>query len=74
MIMNLEAADREVARRLIDFASGLCYALDGSMEKVATGVYLLKPAPPAPVATTTSTTTERGTGWTDHAEHSVSWN
>jgi cell division inhibitor SepF len=43
--MNLEAADREVSRRLIDFASGLCYALEGSMEKVASGVYLLKPAP-----------------------------
>ena len=34
MIMNLEGSDREVARRLIDFASGLCYGLDGSMEKV----------------------------------------
>ena len=45
VIMNLEAADREVSRRLIDFASGICYALNGSMEKVATGVYLLKPAP-----------------------------
>ncbi len=44
VIMNLEGSDREVARRLIDFASGLCYALDGSMEKVANGVYLLKPA------------------------------
>ncbi len=43
VIMNLEAADREVSRRLIDFASGLCYGLNGSMEKVATGVYLLKP-------------------------------
>ena len=43
VIMNLEGADREVARRLIDFASGLCYGLDGTMEKVATGVYLLKP-------------------------------
>lgn len=48
VIMNLEATDREVARRLIDFASGLCYALDGSMEKVASGVYLLKPVPPRP--------------------------
>jgi cell division inhibitor SepF len=45
VIMNLEGSDREVARRLIDFASGLCYGLDGSMEKVANGVYLLKPAP-----------------------------
>lgn len=45
VIMNLEGTDRGVARRLIDFASGICYAMDGSMEKVATGVYLLKPAP-----------------------------
>jgi cell division inhibitor SepF len=44
VIMNLESADREVSRRLIDFASGLCYGLSGSMEKVATGVYLLKPS------------------------------
>ena len=41
--MNLDACERDVARRLIDFASGLCYALDGSMEKVANGVYLLRP-------------------------------
>jgi len=44
VILNLESADRDVARRLIDFASGVCYSLDGTMEKVATGVYLLKPA------------------------------
>jgi cell division inhibitor SepF len=43
VIMNLEATDREVSRRLIDFASGLCYGLNGTMEKVASGVYLLKP-------------------------------
>jgi len=48
VIMNLEGSDREVARRLIDFASGLCYGLDGSMEKVANGVYLLKPAAERP--------------------------
>jgi cell division inhibitor SepF len=46
VIMNLEGTDRSIARRLIDFASGICYALDGSMEKVATGVYLLKPRTP----------------------------
>lgn len=45
VILNLESADRDVTRRLVDFASGVCYALDGTMEKVATGVYLLKPAP-----------------------------
>jgi cell division inhibitor SepF len=44
VILNLESADREVTRRVVDFASGVCYALDGTMEKVATGVYLLKPA------------------------------
>lgn len=46
VIMNLESSDREVSRRLIDFASGLCYGLNGTMEKVATGVYLLKPVGP----------------------------
>lgn len=45
VIMNLEGTERDVSRRLIDFASGLCYGLNGTMEKVATGVYLLKPAP-----------------------------
>jgi len=45
VILNLESADRDTSRRLIDFASGVCYSLDGTMEKVATGVYLLKPAP-----------------------------
>ena len=43
VIMNLEGTERDIPRRLIDFASGICYALDGTMEKVATGVYLLKP-------------------------------
>jgi cell division inhibitor SepF len=32
-----------MSRRIIDFASGLCYALGGTMEKVGTGVFLLKP-------------------------------
>jgi cell division inhibitor SepF len=49
VIMNLEGTERDVSRRLIDFASGLCYALDGTMEKVATGVYLLKPVGSRPV-------------------------
>jgi len=48
VIMNLEGTERDVARRLIDFASGICYSLDGTMEKVATGVYLLKPASQRP--------------------------
>jgi cell division inhibitor SepF len=44
VIMNLQEADRELSRRLIDFASGLCYGLGGSMDKVANSVYLLVPA------------------------------
>ena len=43
VIMNLQGADRDLARRLIDFASGLCYGLGGQMEKVANQVYLLTP-------------------------------
>jgi cell division inhibitor SepF len=44
VIVNLQAASREVARRLIDFASGLCYGLAGNMDRVAKEVYLLTPA------------------------------
>jgi cell division inhibitor SepF len=43
VIVNLQAADRDLARRLIDFASGLCYGLAGQMEKIANQVYLLTP-------------------------------
>lgn len=44
VIMNLQSADRDLARRLIDFASGLCYGIGGQMEKVANHVYLLTPS------------------------------
>lgn len=44
VIMNLEGVEREISRRLVDFACGLVYGLGGSMEKVGAGVYLLKPA------------------------------
>ncbi len=43
VIVNLQSADRELERRLIDFASGLCYGLAGKMDKVANHVYLLTP-------------------------------
>ena len=43
VIMNLQGVERDLARRLIDFASGICYALDGGMEKVASQVFLLTP-------------------------------
>jgi cell division inhibitor SepF len=44
VIINLQAVDRDLARRLIDFASGLCYGIGGQMERVAKDVYLLTPA------------------------------
>lgn len=44
VIINLQGVDRELSRRLIDFSSGICYALGGHMEKVASHVYLLTPA------------------------------
>ena len=44
VIVNLQTADRDLARRIIDFISGLCYALGGKMEKVADQVYLLAPS------------------------------
>ena len=43
VIMNLQGSDRDLARRLIDFASGLCYGIGGQMERVANQVYLLTP-------------------------------
>jgi cell division inhibitor SepF len=44
VILNLFGLERDLSRRLIDFASGVCYALGGQMEKVTNGVYLLIPA------------------------------
>ena len=44
VIVNLQAADRELARRMIDFCSGVTYALGGSMDKVADQVFLLTPS------------------------------
>ena len=43
VILNLQGSDTELSKRLIDFASGLTYALDGSMQRVADKVFLLTP-------------------------------
>jgi len=43
VILNLQSADNELSKRLIDFASGLTYALDGGMQRVADKVFLLTP-------------------------------
>lgn len=44
VIMNLQGTEDPVARRLVDFASGLVFGLDGKIEPVAQRVYLLTPA------------------------------
>ena len=43
VILNLQAADTDLAKRLIDFSSGLTYALDGGMQRVADKVFMLTP-------------------------------
>ncbi|HKG36913.1 MAG TPA: cell division protein SepF [Solirubrobacterales bacterium] len=43
VILNLQTADHELSKRLIDFASGLTYALDGGMQRIAEKVFLLTP-------------------------------
>ena len=43
VIMNLAGASPDIARRLVDFASGLAYGLAGSMQQVADRVVLLTP-------------------------------
>jgi cell division inhibitor SepF len=44
VIVNLQNVDRDLSRRIIDFASGLCYGIGGQMERVANQVYLLTPS------------------------------
>jgi cell division inhibitor SepF len=44
VIVNLQANDRDLSRRMIDFCSGVTYALSGSMDKVADQVFLLTPS------------------------------
>jgi cell division inhibitor SepF len=43
VILNLQSSETELAKRLIDFASGLTYALDGGMQRIADKVFLLTP-------------------------------
>lgn len=43
VILNLQGTDTDLSKRLIDFASGLTYALDGGMQRIADKVFLLTP-------------------------------
>ncbi len=43
VVLNLESANKDVARRLVDFLSGCAYALDGKIKKVALATYIITP-------------------------------
>jgi cell division inhibitor SepF len=43
VILNLQTTDHELSKRMIDFCSGLTYALDGGMQRVAEKIFLLTP-------------------------------
>jgi cell division inhibitor SepF len=43
VILNLQTTDHELSKRMIDFSSGLTYALDGGMQRIAEKVFLLTP-------------------------------
>jgi cell division inhibitor SepF len=43
VIINLQGTDTDLSKRLIDFSSGLTYALDGGMQRIADKVFLLTP-------------------------------
>ncbi len=44
VIIDLRDTDTRVMRRILDFASGVCYAQGGGMEKVSSGVFMMKPS------------------------------
>ncbi len=44
VILNLQSASSDLSKRLIDFGSGLTYALDGGMQRIADKTFLLTPA------------------------------
>ena len=43
VVLNLESTNKDVARRLIDFLSGVAYAGDGKIKKVSTNTYIITP-------------------------------
>ena len=43
VIVNLEKLEKEIARKVVDFLSGAVYALDGNIQKVSNGIFLIAP-------------------------------
>ncbi|KJS02856.1 MAG: cell division protein SepF [Peptococcaceae bacterium BRH_c4a] len=44
VIVNLEKAEPELAKRVVDFISGATYALNGTLQKVGSGIFLVVPS------------------------------
>jgi FtsZ-interacting cell division protein YlmF len=44
IIVNLQQVDQDISKRIIDFCSGLTYALEGDIKKVADRVFLITPS------------------------------
>ena len=44
VVLNLEASNKEMSRRIIDFLSGVAYAIDGKLSNVAVNTYLITPS------------------------------
>ena len=42
-MLNLEKTEKEVARRILDFLSGVAYANNGKVKRIATGTYIITP-------------------------------
>ena len=43
VVINLEQLDKDVSRRVVDFLSGAVYGVDGNIQKVANGIFLIAP-------------------------------
>ena len=43
VVLNLEQTNKDIARRLVDFLSGVAYAQEGKIKKVAVNTYLITP-------------------------------
>ncbi len=44
VVLNLEGVDVELAQRIIDFTSGSCYSLDGSLQKISSYIFIITPS------------------------------
>ena len=43
VVLNLEKANREIARRILDFLSGVAYSVDGNLKIIASNTYIITP-------------------------------